>query len=73
MRLLLIAVIFPVFQLQAQNNLRIERLCDDFYIFTTYQDYKGAPFPANGMYVVTNAGAIMIDTPLGYYAAAAPS
>jgi metallo-beta-lactamase class B len=63
MRLLLAAVIFPIFQLQAQNSLRIERLRDDFYIFTTYQNYKGTPFPANGMYVVTNAGVIMIDTP----------
>jgi metallo-beta-lactamase class B len=63
MKLLLVAVIFPIFQIQAQNSLRIERLRDDFYIFTTYQNYKGKPFPANGMYVVTNAGVIMIDTP----------
>ena len=47
---------------QAQK-LEIKKLTDDFYVFTTYKDYGGQPYPANGMYVITPKGAIVIDTP----------
>jgi len=49
----------------AQTNKKIEitHLTGDFYIFTTYNLYKGNPVPANGLYLVTNAGVVMIDTP----------
>jgi metallo-beta-lactamase class B len=43
--------------------LQIQHLTGDFYIYTTYQDINGKPFPANGMYVLTNQGAIVLDTP----------
>lgn len=43
--------------------LTITPLTGDFYIFTTYKTYNGTPFPANGMYVVTAQGVIMIDSP----------
>jgi metallo-beta-lactamase class B len=45
------------------HKLEISHLTGDFFVFTTYNDYKGTPYPANGMYVVTNAGVIMIDSP----------
>lgn len=45
------------------SKLKITHLTDDFYVFTTYNDYKGTPYPANGLYVVTNNGVIMIDSP----------
>lgn len=45
------------------SKLQINHLIDNFYIFTTYQEYKGELFPANGMYVLTNEGAILFDTP----------
>ena len=45
------------------QKLEIKKLTDDFYIFTTYKDYGGEPYPANGMYVVTPRGVIVIDTP----------
>jgi glyoxylase-like metal-dependent hydrolase (beta-lactamase superfamily II) len=49
---------------QAQNNkLNIKHLTGNYYIFITYSDFKGTLFPANGMYVITEKGAIMIDTP----------
>jgi metallo-beta-lactamase class B len=49
---------------QAQNaKLKISHLTGDFYVYTTYNDYKGTPYPANGLYVVTNAGVVMIDCP----------
>jgi metallo-beta-lactamase class B len=48
---------------QADSNLNISHLEGDFYVFTTYNMYKGARIPANGLYVVTNKGVIMIDSP----------
>jgi glyoxylase-like metal-dependent hydrolase (beta-lactamase superfamily II) len=43
--------------------LKITHLTGDFYIYTTYNIYKGSPVPANGLYLVTNNGVAMIDTP----------
>ncbi|MDB5032928.1 MAG: blaB1 [Chlorobi bacterium] len=41
----------------------ITRLTGNFYIYTTYRDLGGHPFPSNSMYVVTDSGVVMIDTP----------
>lgn len=46
-----------------QNMLDITPLTGNFYIYTTYKEHEGSYFPANGMYVVTNDGVIMIDAP----------
>jgi metallo-beta-lactamase class B len=43
--------------------LEITHLTGNFYIYTTYKDLKGKPFPANGMYLITDSGAVIIDTP----------
>jgi metallo-beta-lactamase class B len=43
--------------------LVINHLTGDFYVYTTYHDFEGKPFPSNGLYVVTHAGVVMIDTP----------
>jgi metallo-beta-lactamase class B len=48
---------------QSQAALKITKLTGDFYVFTTYSDYKGTLYPANGLYLVTNAGVVMIDSP----------
>jgi metallo-beta-lactamase class B len=49
---------------QAVNNqLQISHLTDDFYVYTTYSIYKGDHIGANGMYLVTNKGAVLFDTP----------
>jgi len=45
------------------DNLKISHLTGDFYIFTTYNYYKGERIPANGMYLLTNKGAVMFDSP----------
>lgn len=45
------------------NHLNITQLVGDFYVFTTYREFKGTPFPSNGMYVVTHDGVVLIDTP----------
>src|SRR5579872_961459 len=43
--------------------LSISHLTGNFYIYTTYALAGGAPFPANGMYVVTKKGVVVIDSP----------
>jgi glyoxylase-like metal-dependent hydrolase (beta-lactamase superfamily II) len=48
---------------QTSDALQVSQLSGDFYIFTTYQTYKDAKVPANGMYVITNEGVVLIDTP----------
>ena len=45
------------------SNLQITRLTGDFYIYTTYNLYKGEKIPANGMYLVTTEGVVLFDTP----------
>ena len=46
-----------------QSFLEIANLTGNFYIYTTYKEINGTPFPSNSMYVVTDSGVIMIDTP----------
>jgi glyoxylase-like metal-dependent hydrolase (beta-lactamase superfamily II) len=45
------------------GRLEISHLTGDFYVFTTYGTYRGQPVPANGLYLVTPGGAVMIDSP----------
>lgn len=46
-----------------RSSLEIKQLTGDFYIYTTFNDFNGTLFPANGMYVISGQGAILIDTP----------
>jgi glyoxylase-like metal-dependent hydrolase (beta-lactamase superfamily II) len=64
MQKLITAITFLLlfFSLSAQP-LKITPLTGDFYIYTTYNIYKGDQVPANGMYLVTSNGVLMIDTP----------
>jgi metallo-beta-lactamase class B len=49
---------------QSENHkLDISPLTKNFYVYTTYRPLGGEPFPANGMYVVTEAGVVMFDAP----------
>jgi metallo-beta-lactamase class B len=48
---------------QNEPALKITQLSGDFYVFTTYNEYKGSRVSSNGLYVVSNEGVIMIDTP----------
>lgn len=49
---------------QAKNpKLQISHLTGDFYIYTTYNTYNDNQVPANGMYLITNNGVVMFDTP----------
>lgn len=57
---LLYLLSLPVY---AQPRLQISPLTSGVYVFTTYQDVQGSPYPANGMYVVGTKGAFLIDAP----------
>ncbi|HEY0679986.1 MAG TPA: BlaB/IND/MUS family subclass B1 metallo-beta-lactamase [Chitinophagaceae bacterium] len=46
-----------------KQKLEISHLTGNFYIFTTYNTYKEHLVPANGMYLVTDNGAVMFDSP----------
>lgn len=48
---------------QGNSSLQISHLTNDFYVYTTYNEYEGYRIPANGMYILTNNGVILIDTP----------
>ena len=48
---------------QDSPKLKISHLTGDFYVFTTYNLYKGNRIGANGLYLVTNDGVVMIDSP----------
>jgi len=45
------------------EKLTITPLTDNFYIYTTYNNYQGTLVPANGMYLVTQNGVVLFDTP----------
>jgi glyoxylase-like metal-dependent hydrolase (beta-lactamase superfamily II) len=43
--------------------LKISKIAADVYVLTTYQTYGRSLFPSNSMYVVTDEGVVLIDTP----------
>jgi len=43
--------------------LTISHLIDNFYVYTTYKPVNGSPFPSNSMFIVTEDGIVLIDTP----------
>lgn len=44
-------------------DLVINQLTDSFYIFTTFKDINSYRFPSNSMYLVTENGVVLFDTP----------
>ena len=47
----------------ADKKLIISHLTGDFYIYTTFNTYQEDQVPAHGMYLVTDTGVVMFDTP----------
>ncbi len=52
-----------IFGQTEQPKLKISHLTGNFYIYTTYNTYEGSQIPANGMYLLTNNGVVLFDTP----------
>lgn len=48
---------------QTHTPLAISHLTGNIYVYTTWGLAGGAPFPANGVYLVTAKGVVVIDTP----------
>ena len=68
MRTIITAIIFLLFLTNsfgqiANKELKISHLTSDFYVFTTYKMFGTTKQPANGMYLVTDSGVILFDTP----------
>lgn len=68
MRTILLTTLFifaltNIFGQAEKAKLKISHLTGDFYIYTTYNTYEESLIPANGMYLVTNNGVAMFDTP----------
>jgi metallo-beta-lactamase class B len=61
--ILIVGVYFSIFGQTANESLKISHLTGDYYVFTTYRTFKGKPMSSNGMYLVTDNGVVMIDTP----------
>lgn len=53
----------PVVGQQQSAKLTISHLSGAFYIYTTYSTYEGEQIPAHGMYLVTDTGVALFDTP----------
>jgi metallo-beta-lactamase class B len=52
-----------IFGQAVDSGLKISHLTGDFYVYETFKPYNGKIIPANGMYIVTDNGIIMLDTP----------
>ncbi|KAA5536721.1 BlaB/IND/MUS family subclass B1 metallo-beta-lactamase [Taibaiella lutea] len=61
--ILLFFTVTNAFAQKKNAPLEISHLTGDFYIYITHQDIDGSPYPANGMYMVTDEGAVIFDTP----------
>jgi len=44
-------------------GLEIAHLTGDYYVYTTSRMFGGESIPSNSMYVITDRGAVMFDTP----------
>jgi len=63
---IVLALLFLLNDVAAQSGnvtLKITRLTGEFYVYTTFNSFKGNRISANGMYLVTNDGVVMFDTP----------
>lgn len=68
MRIILLIITFlflltNIFGQKEEPKLKITHLTGDFYIYTTYNTYEESKVPANGMYLITNKGVVLFDTP----------
>ena len=66
MKALLLPLLLISFIVQAQNGISIVHITGSFYKYTTWKTFDDKPpakIPANGMFVLTDSGAILIDTP----------
>jgi metallo-beta-lactamase class B len=64
--ILTITFLFSMTNIFGQSEapkLKLSHLTGNFYIYTTYNTYEGNKTPANGMFVITDQGVVLLDTP----------
>ncbi len=61
--ILLLVIVSNSFGQSKNSPLQISHLTGDFYVYRTFNDYKGVKVSANAMYVVTNEGVVLFDSP----------
>lgn len=60
----ILLMLFASFAVTGQNTkLKVEHLKGNLYTYTTYNLFSGNPFPSNSMYMVTDDGVVLFDTP----------
>lgn len=52
-----------IFSQTEKAKLKISHLTNNFYVYTTYNTYEGSQIPANGLYLITDNGVVLFDTP----------
>lgn len=65
MRVLLALLLsgFLGYSQEGNTKLKFTKLTEDLYVYTNYKLFSGAQFPSNSMYLVTNEGVVLFDTP----------
>ncbi|KAF2517954.1 subclass B1 metallo-beta-lactamase [Flavobacterium foetidum] len=61
--ILLLAVVLNSLGQSKSSPLQISHLTGDFYVYRTFNDYKGDKISANAMYLVTDKGVVLFDAP----------
>lgn len=59
----ILLLLFTSFVYPQSDKLKIEKLNDHMYVYTTYQEFKGVEYSSNALYIVTDEGVILLDTP----------
>lgn len=61
---LLLVLLLLTCNLKAQNRpLQIEKITENLYTYTTYQTFNGTLYSCNALYLVTQDGVVLFDTP----------
>lgn len=61
--ILLLLAVTNTFGQSKNSPLQISHLTGDFYVYRSFNDYKGVKISANAMYLVTNKGVVLFDAP----------
>ena len=65
MLFVLLFCILSCYGQEGNTKLKFTKLTDDLYVYTNYKLFSGTQFPSNSMYLVTNEGVVLFDTPWG--------
>jgi len=63
--ILLLALFFSsgILALQNKGGISITHLTGNFYVCISYKLLDGSPYPSNSMYLITEKGVVLFDTP----------